>query len=68
MEELSTTEFVKDGMEIEGFKEVLIEEEPENMDHSEDNIADYLEQYVDDACSICQSQMFVTDKYCRLCK
>ena len=60
MEELSTTEFVKDGMEIEGFKEVLIEE-PENMDQSE-------EYDVDGACSICQSQTFMTDKYCRSCK
>ena len=69
MEVLSTTEteFDKDGMVIEGFKEVLIEE-PENMDQSEDNIADYLEYDVDGACSICQSQMFVTEKYCRSCK
>ena len=62
------TEFDKDRMVIEGCKEVLIEEEPENMYHSEDNIADYLEYDVDGACSICQSQMFVTDKYCRSCK
>ena len=57
MEVLSTTEteFDKDGFVIEGFKEVLIEE-PENMDQSEDKIADHLEHDVDGACSICQSQ------------
>ena len=69
MEVLSTSgaEFQKDGMVIEGFREVLVEE-PENMDQSEDNIADYLQYDGDNACLICQSQMCVTDNYCRSCK